>query len=296
MRRSPGREVAHRHVAPAHRQDLVVGGDAHPVAQRASGRSNTGLRPVGKMRVTRWGCAVGADDARGLAHQGVDALPAVRGGDQGVAGHARVAGVDAPVLGAGVPLVDRGVVLDAGIGAGPGRVARSRPRAARRALRSRHLPSVRRLSSHSPRRASTSKKRVGHAHAVVGVLAGDRVVGLAVPVGVVLGEVDLASRPGRRAAAPAGCSPRAPWPRAPRGAAARSAGFWRGSASMRRRRSRRHAASTACSRRLVRREPADQRGDLLLLDHLPADEARACRGGRGRGTPSWPRGGWCRRT
>src|SRR5262249_48858005 len=110
---------------------------------------------------------------------------------QRLTGHARVAGVDAPILRAGVPLVDRGVVLHAGVRAGPGRVSDLVPEllGGNRA---------RALAVGAPAELPLAlagehvEERVGHAHAVVGVLPGDRVVGLAVPVGVVLGELELA--------------------------------------------------------------------------------------------------------
>src|SRR5262249_35173530 len=52
-----------------------------------------------------------------------DGVPPVGDGDEGIAGDAaRVAGVNAPVRRAGVPLVDGGVELHAGVGTGPGGV------------------------------------------------------------------------------------------------------------------------------------------------------------------------------
>ncbi len=173
---------------------------------------------------------------------------------------ARVRGVDAPVLRAGVPLVDGRVVLQRPDRRRPRRRRRSRPTAFRAGRRLDTLPSVRRVSAHSPSLRQHVEEVVGHADAVVAVLAGDGEVGLAVPVRVVLGEVQL----GRALAAPAarssGCtrsgiiaarasrsaarraalvrgltSVCGPWPFAP--------GTWQ-------------ALTTACSRRLARREPA----------------------------------------
>ena len=167
----------------------MIGGDAQPVARPGRQREH-GLGAGREDARHQVRLAVGADDAGRLADELVDAPPALGGRHQRVAGHARVGRVDAAVLRAGVPLVDRGVVLEAGIGRGPRRVGDLVPdvlggnaagdlavgAAGQRplALPVQHL-----------------EEAVGHAHAVVGVLPGDRQVGLAVPVGVVLGEDQL---------------------------------------------------------------------------------------------------------
>src|SRR5262249_23463503 len=97
---------------------------------------------------------------------------------------------DRPRLGAGVPVVDGGVKLDAWVGRGPGGMADL-------------LPEVASLERLDGAAAEPSRERpvailldgleelVGHAHGVVRVLARDREIGLAVPVGVVGGKLDL---------------------------------------------------------------------------------------------------------
>ena len=104
---------------------------------------------------------------------------------------ARIGGVDPPVIGAGVPLVDRGVVLDARIGRGPGRVADLLPQLLGR-QRARDL--VHRAVFQLPVALLLDRveEGVGDAHGIVGILAGDRQIGLRVPVLVVDREVDLA--------------------------------------------------------------------------------------------------------
>ena len=102
---------------------------------------------------------------------------------------ARVAGVDAPARGAGVPRVDRAVVLDARVGAPPRGEVDLVP----------EFPRLHRLrdlavgaAEERPLRVGVERveERVGDAHRVVRVLAADRVVGLAVEVVVEL-EVEL---------------------------------------------------------------------------------------------------------
>ena len=102
---------------------------------------------------------------------------------------AGVGAVDAAIVGAGVPLVDGGVVLDAGVGAGPGGSADARPEIAGgeglgglAVDAADEVPGLALLDG--------LDEAVGHAHGVVGVLAGDGDVGFALPVGVVDGEVE----------------------------------------------------------------------------------------------------------
>ncbi len=97
---------------------------------------------------------------------------------------ARVRAADLAIRRAGVPLVDRGVVLDARIGTGPGRMAHLIPQVPR-------LHGLRDLAVGTPRQgpvrilAHRTQEGVGHPHRVVRVLARHGQVGVAVPVGIV---------------------------------------------------------------------------------------------------------------
>ena len=102
---------------------------------------------------------------------------------------ARVGAADRAVFGAGVPVVDRVVILDARIGAGPCGVADVFPQIAR----------LDRLGDRAIGAADqfpigvildSLEERIGHTHRIVGVLAGDRGIGLAVPIGVIGREFD----------------------------------------------------------------------------------------------------------
>ena len=92
---------------------------------------------------------------------------------------AGVAGVDAVRVLAGVPLVDGGVVLHAGVAADPGALADHLHQVARLVGR-RRLSCWSRSGCSTRRRARTaSHELVGDAHGVVGVLEVDAVVGAA---------------------------------------------------------------------------------------------------------------------
>src|SRR6185295_16664941 len=98
-------------------------------------------------------------------------------------------GADRSGLWAGVPVVDGGVELDAGIGGGPGRMTHPVPEFAGldrldglAAEPRGQLPVV--ILEHA------LEKLIGDAHRIVGVLPRDREVGLAVPVGVVARKLD----------------------------------------------------------------------------------------------------------
>ncbi len=185
---------------------------------------------------------------------------------------ARVRRVDAPARGAGVPLVDGGVELQAGIGRGPGGVADLVPQIAR-------LQSLRDLAVGAPRQAPLAvlahalQEVVRDAHGIVRVLARDGEIGLAVPIGVVgleldrgaalLGELDDAldialgdhGAPRRADLALQGGVLR-------RIAAARPQRFGGGAVA------RRHDEVQVLFREL---RAGDERRHLLLLDHLPFD-------------------------
>ena len=99
---------------------------------------------------------------------------------------------DRPRGRAGVPVVDGGVELQAGIGDWPRRRSRSSPtgRAAFTVLAT--LPGlVRQNRSQSRIGLDGLEEVVGDAHRVVGVLAGDREIGFRIPVGVVDREIDV---------------------------------------------------------------------------------------------------------
>ena len=94
---------------------------------------------------------------------------------------ARVRGDDLAAGRAGVPVVDGGVVLQAGVGRVPGGVADLVPQVAR-------LQNLVRLAGDAPGQRpvgivlDAAQELVGDAHRVVGVLAGDGEVGVAVPI------------------------------------------------------------------------------------------------------------------
>ena len=104
---------------------------------------------------------------------------------------ARIRGDDRPRRGAGVPVVDRGVELQAGIGAGPGGVADLLPQVAR-LQRLRYFAAL-----GAPEQIPVAigfdrfQELVGDPHGVVGILAGDRQIGVRIPIGVVDREVDV---------------------------------------------------------------------------------------------------------
>ena len=104
---------------------------------------------------------------------------------------ARVRRADRAGLRAGVPVVDGGVELDAGISRRPGGVADLFPQIARLQRLHRCLPSRRAVRFQSRVVFDGLEELVRDAHGVVRVLAGDGQVGFAVPIGVVGREVDV---------------------------------------------------------------------------------------------------------
>ncbi len=103
---------------------------------------------------------------------------------------ARVRRVDRTGFRGGVPLVDRGVVLDAGIGRRPGGIADLFPKIAGlegfhhlAGLTSRQVPVAVVLDG--------AQEIIGDAHRVVRVLARDGQIGFRIPIGVVDGEFDV---------------------------------------------------------------------------------------------------------
>ena len=104
---------------------------------------------------------------------------------------ARIRRDDRPRRGAGVPIVDRGVELQAGIGAGPGGVADLLPQFAR-------LHRVGDLAGlGTPEQIPIAigfdrfEKLVRYPHGIVGVLPGDGEVGLGIPIGVISREIEV---------------------------------------------------------------------------------------------------------
>ncbi len=189
---------------------------------------------------------------------------------------ARIRGVDPARGRAGVPLVDRGVVLDAGIGAAPGGVRDLVPELARRqgprdlpVGAAEQLPLA--ILQHPLQELARDPDRV------VGVLAGDREVGVRIPVGRIDRQLDprvaLAGEQDRLLERVLGQKDR---PRAPDrlleleivlGAEARLAI---------------QAARVAGAKDRVQvpgeqLRARDQGRDLLLLGHLPADEVQDVR-------------------
>ena len=104
---------------------------------------------------------------------------------------ARIAGADRAGRRAGVPVVDRRVILQAGVGGGPGGVADAVPQLAR-------LQGLGDLMVGAARQGPVGvlldrrEELVGHPHRIVGVLARHGQIGFRIPVGVVGVEVDLA--------------------------------------------------------------------------------------------------------
>ncbi len=103
---------------------------------------------------------------------------------------ARIAGADFARGGAGVPVVDRGVVLQARIGRGPGGMADLLPQ---RAGIERLCDLAVLAIGEVPFAVGLDRleEAVGDAHRIVRVLAGNGEIGLAVPVGVVGREIDV---------------------------------------------------------------------------------------------------------
>ena len=101
---------------------------------------------------------------------------------------ARVARIDAPGLGARVPIVDGGVVLQARIGAGPGGVVNLGPQIlGAQILHGPAIHAARELPFTVPLQGA--HEGIGHAHRIVGILAAHGGVGFAIPGGVVLFEI-----------------------------------------------------------------------------------------------------------
>ncbi|MDF9789938.1 hypothetical protein M2440_000639 [Methylorubrum extorquens] len=103
---------------------------------------------------------------------------------------ARVRGPDPPALRAGVPVVHRGVEVQARIGRGPGGLTDLLPQVARLG-RLHDLARGARGQAPRPVRFHRAQEFVGQRDRVIGVLAGDREIGLRIPIRVVDGEVDL---------------------------------------------------------------------------------------------------------
>ena len=112
-------QFASGNVAAIFGPNLVVGSQIELIsglrAQTERGLDSGRENPVDEVRL-----AVAADDERGLADEVADALRAVGRRYEGVAGHARIRRVDPIVVRAGMPLLNRAVVLQAGVGALPG--------------------------------------------------------------------------------------------------------------------------------------------------------------------------------
>ena len=98
--------------------------------------------------------------------------------------------VDLPRRRAGVPVVDGGVILDAGIGGGPGGVADLVPEVA--GLQGPVQLAIG-AADQVPLRAGLDRAQevVGDPNGVVRVLAGDREIGVGIPVGVIGVELDV---------------------------------------------------------------------------------------------------------
>src|SRR6266508_2076296 len=141
--------------------------------------------------------AIGADDSGRSAYEAVYPLPAVGRRDQGVPRHAWIARIDAAVLGAGMPLIDGGVVLHPRVGAGPGGVGDLVPDLSGGNARG-DLAVGAALELPVSVLVEYLEEAAGHADRVVRVLPGDGEVGLAVPIGVVLREDDLGHARGRQ--------------------------------------------------------------------------------------------------
>ena len=103
---------------------------------------------------------------------------------------ARIGGADRTRGRAGVPVIDRGVILQAGIGRGPGGVADFFPQIARlQRLRDLAVLAIGQVPGAVV--FDRAQEVVGDAHRVVRVLPGDGEIGFRIPVGVVGREVDV---------------------------------------------------------------------------------------------------------
>ena len=185
---------------------------------------------------------------------------------------ARIAGADRPRGRAGVPVVHGGVVLQAGIGAGPRGVADLLPQIARLD----RLGDLAGLGAPEQIPVGVGLDRleelVGDAHRVVGVLAGDGEIGVRIPVGVVdrevdvgialLGELDHALDQVVRHMGPARGLDLAPQHRV----------LLRIEAVVARALAVHAGLQDQLEVLLVDLRAGDEGGDLLLLDHLPVDE------------------------
>ena len=103
----------------------------------------------------------------------------------------RIGGADFAARRAGVPVVDGGVELQAGIGGGPGGVADLVPQlGGAQGLGDRAVGAARQFPV--PVLLDRAEKTVGDADGIVGVLAGDGEIGFRIPVRVVFGDVEIA--------------------------------------------------------------------------------------------------------
>ncbi|MPL92618.1 hypothetical protein SDC9_38730 [bioreactor metagenome] len=184
---------------------------------------------------------------------------------------ARVRAADRTVLGAGVPLVHRVMELDAGVGAGPGGMADLIPQLAR-PHRLRHLAVG--AAQQLPRRIFLHRLQegVGDAHRVVRVLPRDRDIGFRIPIGVIGREFDAVEALARilqhavdvgfRDQRLLGRADRCLQPRVQRRI---DAALFRAVPGADR-------VEDLVQLALVHLRAGNERGDLLLLDHLPVDE------------------------
>ena len=93
---------------------------------------------------------------------------------------ARIGGVDTPRVGAGVPVIDRGIELHPGIAAGVRRFSDHPHQVARTCTSCRRFWSLTKWVVQSPSSATALHEIVGSAHRIVGVLEEHRAVGGAI--------------------------------------------------------------------------------------------------------------------
>ncbi len=98
--------------------------------------------------------------------------------------------IDAAILGAGMPVVDCAVILQAGIGRSPGGLADLVPQSPRRQGLGRLAIGA---AGQGPIRIRFhgAQEIVAHTHGIVGILARDSEISLAIPIGVIGAEINL---------------------------------------------------------------------------------------------------------
>ena len=183
------RQLIHLHVASVRGQHAVISGDAYTIAGTRREEID-GLAPGGKYPGDQVWLPIRTDHPHRLSHERIDPPPPVGGGNERIAGDAGIRCIDPPILRAGVPFVDRRIILRAGIGADPRSPGDSVPQ----------IPGFDGLGDLAVRATSQGpvsvlleklEKLIGDTDAVVRVLPGNGLIPLPVPIGVVFLEIEM---------------------------------------------------------------------------------------------------------